>query len=57
MFGIGRFASAAIMKFVAPARLMAVYCLINILLLLGCDHSSGLGWRLGHLPDQLLHVA
>ena len=33
MFGFGRFASSAIMKYVAPARLMGVYCLINILLL------------------------
>jgi len=33
MFGLGRFASAAIMKYVGPARLMGVYCLINVLLL------------------------
>jgi FHS family L-fucose permease-like MFS transporter len=32
MFGIGRFASAYAMKFVAPARLMGTYCLINIVL-------------------------
>jgi FHS family L-fucose permease-like MFS transporter len=32
MFGIGRFASAYVMKFVAPARLMGSYCLINIVL-------------------------
>ena len=41
MFGIGRFASAAIMKFVAPARLMAVYCLINVILLLGAIIHPG----------------
>jgi FHS family L-fucose permease-like MFS transporter len=41
MFGIGRFASAAIMKFVAPARLMAIYCLINIVLLLGAIVHPG----------------
>jgi FHS family L-fucose permease-like MFS transporter len=32
MFGIGRFASAALMKYIAPARLMGLYCLINIVL-------------------------
>jgi FHS family L-fucose permease-like MFS transporter len=32
MFCIGRFASAYLMKFVAPARLMGGYCVINILL-------------------------
>lgn len=30
MFGIGRFASAFLMKFVEPAKLMGLYCLINI---------------------------
>jgi FHS family L-fucose permease-like MFS transporter len=30
MFGIGRFSSAALMKYVRPATLMAVYALINI---------------------------
>jgi FHS family L-fucose permease-like MFS transporter len=30
MFGAGRFASSALMKFVQPARLMGGYCLINI---------------------------
>jgi FHS family L-fucose permease-like MFS transporter len=34
MFGIGRFISAAVMKYVGPAQLMGSYCLINILLLL-----------------------
>jgi FHS family L-fucose permease-like MFS transporter len=32
MFGIGRFASAYLMKFFAPAKLMGNYCLINIVL-------------------------
>ena len=32
MFGVGRFASAALMKFVQPARLMGIYCLVNIVL-------------------------
>jgi FHS family L-fucose permease-like MFS transporter len=32
MFGIGRFASAYLMKFVAPSRLMGGYCAINIVL-------------------------
>jgi FHS family L-fucose permease-like MFS transporter len=32
MFGIGRFASAALMKYIAPARLMGAYCLVNIVL-------------------------
>lgn len=34
MFGLGRFTSAAIMKYVGPARLMGAYSLINVLLLL-----------------------
>jgi len=33
MFGLGRFSSAAIMKFIEPARLMAIYCAINFCLL------------------------
>jgi FHS family L-fucose permease-like MFS transporter len=33
MFGLGRFASAAVMKYVSPARLMGSYCVMNILLL------------------------
>ena len=32
MFAIGRFASAALMKYVRPTTLMGIYCLINILL-------------------------
>jgi FHS family L-fucose permease-like MFS transporter len=32
MFGIGRFASAFLMNFVDPSRLMGVYCLVNIML-------------------------
>jgi len=32
MFGIGRFTSAFIMKYLEPARLMGSYCLINIAL-------------------------
>lgn len=32
MFAVGRFASAAIMKYLQPATLMGCYCLINILL-------------------------
>jgi FHS family L-fucose permease-like MFS transporter len=34
MFGIGRFISAAVMKYIAPARLMGSYSFVNILLLL-----------------------
>jgi FHS family L-fucose permease-like MFS transporter len=32
MFGVGRFASAYLMKFFRPARLMGSYCMINIAL-------------------------
>jgi FHS family L-fucose permease-like MFS transporter len=32
MFGLGRFSSAALMKHIRPARLMAVYCAINAVL-------------------------
>jgi FHS family L-fucose permease-like MFS transporter len=32
MFGLGRFSSAVIMRFVRPARLMALYCGVNIVL-------------------------
>jgi MFS transporter, FHS family, L-fucose permease len=31
-FGLGRFSSAALMRYVKPANLMGVYCLINIVL-------------------------
>jgi FHS family L-fucose permease-like MFS transporter len=41
MFGLGRFTSAAIMKYVGPARLMGAYCLINILLLLAAIIHPG----------------
>jgi FHS family L-fucose permease-like MFS transporter len=43
-FGIGRFASAALMKYVRPARLMGVYGVVNIALLaLGVLYPSWLG--------------
>jgi FHS family L-fucose permease-like MFS transporter len=32
MFAVGRFASAAIMKYLQPATLMGCYCLVNIVL-------------------------
>ncbi len=32
MFGVGRFASAYLMKFLAPAKLMGSYCAINVVL-------------------------
>jgi MFS transporter, FHS family, L-fucose permease len=32
MFGIGRFASAAVMKYIRPSTLMGCYCLINLFL-------------------------
>lgn len=32
MFGVGRFASAYVMKFIQPARLMGIYSVINIVL-------------------------
>jgi len=32
MFGLGRFASAFFMRFVRPAKLMGIYCLVNIAL-------------------------
>ena len=41
MFGIGRFASAAVMKYVSPARLMCSYCIMNILLLAGAIIHPG----------------
>jgi FHS family L-fucose permease-like MFS transporter len=33
MFGIGRFASAYVMKFIQPARLMGIYSVVNVTLL------------------------
>jgi FHS family L-fucose permease-like MFS transporter len=43
-FGIGRFASAALMKYVRPARLMGVYGVVNIaLLVLGVLYPSWIG--------------
>lgn len=41
MFGVGRFASAAVMKYVSPARLMGSYCIMNILLLAGAIIHPG----------------
>ena len=41
MFGIGRFASAAIMKYVPPARLMGVYSIANIILVAIAVFSPG----------------
>jgi FHS family L-fucose permease-like MFS transporter len=41
MFGLGRFTSAAVMKYVGPARLMGAYCLINVLLLLAAIIHPG----------------
>ena len=41
MFGLGRFTSAAVMKYVGPARLMGTYCQINILLLLAAIIHPG----------------
>jgi FHS family L-fucose permease-like MFS transporter len=48
MFGIGRFASAAIMKYVKPATLMGNYCLLNIALVsVAVFHPGWLGvWML-----------
>ncbi len=48
MFGIGRFASAAIMKYLRPDRLMGSYALINItLVLIAIFHPGWIGvWML-----------
>ena len=43
MFGLGRFISAAIMKYVQPARLMGIYSLINILLVASAVLHPGWG--------------
>lgn len=44
MFGLGRFSSAAIMRFVRPARLMALYCGVNIVLVgLAIVHPGWMG--------------
>ena len=44
MFGVGRFASAALMKYVRPATLMGIYCLINIALVsVAVFHPGWLG--------------
>jgi FHS family L-fucose permease-like MFS transporter len=32
MFGVGRFTSAGLMKYIRPAKLMFIYCLINVVL-------------------------
>lgn len=49
MFAIGRFASAAAMKYIQPAKLMGSYSLINICLLaMAVSHPSWLGvWMIG----------
>ena len=44
MFGIGRFASVVLMKYIAPARLMGIFCLINITLMaIAVLHPGWLG--------------
>jgi len=43
MFGLGRFISAAIMKYVQPARLMGIYSLINIVLVASAVLHPGWG--------------
>ena len=44
MFGIGRFTSTYIMKFIRPSRLMGIYSLINIVLVaIGVLHPGWLG--------------
>jgi FHS family L-fucose permease-like MFS transporter len=30
MFGVGRFTSAAVMKYLRPARMMGIYCIVNL---------------------------
>ena len=40
-FMIGRFAGTLIMRFIAPPKLLAVYSIINILLLIGAVSSHG----------------
>ena len=55
-FGVGRFSSSALMKYVRPGRLMGVYSVINVALLaVGILHP---GWAgpLGDLCHQLFHV-
>ena len=49
MFAIGRFASAAAMKYIQPAKLMGSYSLINICLLaMAVSHPGWLGvWMIG----------
>ena len=43
-FGIGRFVSAYLMRFIAPNKLMGMYAVINIVLTsIGVLHPSGMG--------------
>ena len=48
MFGVGRFASSAIMKYVRPATLMGIYCMFNIALVsMAIVHPGWIGvWAL-----------
>jgi len=48
MFGVGRFTSSAIMKYIRPATLMGIYCLCNIALVLAAIvHPGWIGvWAL-----------
>lgn len=50
LFTIGRFAGTAMMKFIAPNKLLAVYALINILL------CAGVIWLSGMISVYLLMV-
>ena len=55
-FGVGRFSSAALMRYIKPATLMGVYSLINIGLVAVWRGFPRLGRALGYLHHQLLHV-
>ncbi len=55
-FGLGRFSSAALMRYVKPALLMGIYSLINIALVAVGVAFPGWVGPVGHLCHQLLHV-
>ncbi len=56
-FGVGRFSSAALMRYVKPAHLMGVYSLVNIVLVAVGVAFPGWVGLVGYLRDQLLHVS
>ena len=54
-FGVGRFSSAALMRYVKPSSLMGAYSLVNIALV-AVGVALPAGWTMGDFHHQLFYV-